>query len=297
MRTQQKTRCTLQLRRELSTLKPKGSPVIDRLAPSQRPRQWAVMRQKSRDLLFIHWPIRPESLRPLIPAPLDLDLFEGTAYVGLVPFTMTGVRPIGLPAVWGLSNFHETNVRTYVRLGDRDPGVWFFNLEAANSIAVSLARHLFHLPYHYARMFLEHESDRSGGDPSSILYCGTGAGPGPCRRRIRFARRPSVPFIRPAPAPSSTSSSSATFSSPSGKADCIKGGFTIRPIPYNRQTFSLSTKRCWRPQASNALTQPLSPIFARRKRRSISTLPCMIASILTSRTRTPYPIAHRLAVS
>jgi uncharacterized protein YqjF (DUF2071 family) len=153
--------------------------VIDRLAPSQRPHQWAVMRQKWRDLLFIHWPISPESLRPLIPAPLELDLFEGTAYVGLVPFTMTGVRPVGLPAVAGLSNFHETNVRTYVRVGDRDPGVWFFNLEAANSIAVWLARHLFHLPYHYARLFLEHESIGSGGQPPSILYAGTRRWPGP----------------------------------------------------------------------------------------------------------------------
>jgi hypothetical protein len=137
------------------------------------------MRQKWRDLLFIHWPISPESLRPLIPAPLDLDLFEENAYVGLVPFTMTGVRPIGLPAVAGLSNFHETNLRTYVRVGDRDPGVWFFNLEAANSIAVWLARHLFHLPYHYARMFLEHESIGSGDHSPSILYSGTRRWPGP----------------------------------------------------------------------------------------------------------------------
>jgi uncharacterized protein len=155
------------------------SPVIDRLAPTQRPRQWVVMRQKWRDLLFIHWPINPEALRPLIPAPLELDLFEGNAYVGLVPFTMTGVRPVGFPAVAGLSSFHETNVRTYVRLADRDPGVWFFNLEAANSIAVLLARRLFHLPYHYARMFLEHESTPRPLERSSILYAGTRRWPGP----------------------------------------------------------------------------------------------------------------------
>ena len=153
--------------------------MIDRLIPTHRPRQWAVMRQQWRDLLFIHWPINPEALRPLIPSQLELDLFEGTAYVGLVPFTMTGVRPVGLPAVAGLSSFHETNVRTYVRLADRDPGVWFFNLEAANSIAVVLARRLFHLPYHYARMFLEHESTASPPAPASILYAGTRRWPGP----------------------------------------------------------------------------------------------------------------------
>jgi uncharacterized protein len=153
--------------------------VIDRLAPAQRPLERAVMRQKWRDLLFIHWPITPEALQPLIPAPLELDLFDGTAYVGLIPFTMTGVRPVGLPAVAGLSSFHETNVRTYVRLADRDPGVWFFNLEAANRIAVFLARRLFHLPYHYARMFLEHESPGSAGDQTTILYAGTRRWPGP----------------------------------------------------------------------------------------------------------------------
>ena len=143
--------------------------MIDRLAPSQRPLERAVMRQKWRDLLFIHWPIDPEALRPFIPAPLELDLFEGMAYIGLVPFTMTGVRPVGLPAVAGLSSFHETNVRTYVRLPDRDPGVWFFNLEAASSIAVRLARCLFHLPYHYARMFLEQESAAPDGSLTGVL--------------------------------------------------------------------------------------------------------------------------------
>ncbi len=171
------------------------------------------MRQKSRDLLFIHWPISPESLQPLIPAPLELDLFEGKAYVGLVPFTMTGVRPVGLPAVAGLSNFHETNVRTYVRVGDRDPGVWFFNLEAANAIAVWLARHLFHLPYHYARMFLEHESTGPGGQPPSILYSGTSAaGAVPASYSIRAT--PSARSNLPVLAPSSTFSSNATSSSP-----------------------------------------------------------------------------------
>jgi len=154
-------------------------PAIDRLAPTRRPPQFAVMRQKWRDLLFIHWPVNPDVLRPLIPSRLELDLFEGTAYVGLVAFTMTGVRPVGLPAVAGLSSFHETNLRTYVRLADRDPGVWFFNLEAANAIAVRLARSLFHLPYHYSRMFLEHESAPGPCEPTSILYAGTRRWPGP----------------------------------------------------------------------------------------------------------------------
>jgi uncharacterized protein len=157
------------------------------------------MRQKWRDLLFLHWPINPGALRPLIPSQLELDLFEETAYVGLVPFTMTGVRPVGLPAIAGLSSFHETNVRTYVRLADRDPGVWFFNLEAANSIAVLLARRLFHLPYHYARMFLEHESNTRPDEPATILYAGTRRWPGPLPASYSVRATPVGP-IHPAPA-------------------------------------------------------------------------------------------------
>lgn len=165
--------------------------MIDRLAPAQRPHDRAVMRQEWRDLLFIHWPIDPEAVRPLIPAPLELDLFEGTAYIGLVPFAMTGVRPVGLPAVAGLSSFYETNVRTYVRLADRDPGVWFFSLDAANSIAVRLARRFFHLPYHYAHMFLEYEGRATAQEPVSILYAGTRRWPGPLAASYLIRATPS----------------------------------------------------------------------------------------------------------
>jgi hypothetical protein len=154
---------------------------IDRLSAARRPNRWAVMRQKWRDLLFVHWAVSPQEIRPLVPPQLDLDLFEGAAYIGLVPFTMTGVRPVGLPPVWGLSSFHETNLRTYVRMGDRDPGVWFFNLEAANSIAVRVARALFHLPYHRARMFLERErrGNQETTSPATIVYAGVRQWPGP----------------------------------------------------------------------------------------------------------------------
>jgi uncharacterized protein len=168
--------------------------VIHRITPSRRPRQLAVMRQNWRDLLFVHWPIKPEALRPLVNSQLELDLFEGTAYVGLVPFTMTGVRPVGLPAVAWISNFHETNVRTYVRFADCDPGVWFFNLEAASAIAVLLARRLFYLPYHYARMFLEHEPSSQPNEPTAILYAGTRHWPGPLPASYAIRARPEGPI-------------------------------------------------------------------------------------------------------
>jgi uncharacterized protein len=154
---------------------------IDRLSPTRRPKDRPVMRQKWRDLLFLHWAVDAQALRSLIPPQLELDLFEESAYVGLVFFTMSGVRPVGLPPVWGLSSFHETNLRTYVRLRDRDPGVWFFNLEAANSIAVRLARALFHLPYHRARMFMERErpNNQDPTTPTTIVYAGVRQWPRP----------------------------------------------------------------------------------------------------------------------
>src|SRR3954471_4504773 len=84
-----------------------GPDPVDRHAPARRPDDPVVMYQRWRTLLFLHWEVDPAALRPLIPAGLDLDLFDGRAYVGLVPFTMLGVRPRGLPAVRFLSNFHE----------------------------------------------------------------------------------------------------------------------------------------------------------------------------------------------
>ncbi len=114
-----------------------------------------VMRQQWRDLLFLHWEVSPAQLRALLPAELTLDTFEGKAYVGLVPFTMRNVHPIWSPSIPPLSHFHETNVRTYAQCKGHDPGVWFFSLDAANAIAVQIARAWFKLPYYYARMEMQ----------------------------------------------------------------------------------------------------------------------------------------------
>ena len=172
---------------------------IDRISPTREPDRWPVMRQSWRELLFLHWPIRPDQLRPLVPPQLDLDLFEGTAYVGLVPFTMTGVRPVGLPPVRGISNFHETNVRTYVHRDGRDPGVWFFSLDAANRLAVYLARTFFHLPYYHARMFLDREPAARPNDPRPILYAGVRGRPDPLPASYLIRATPTGP-VQPAPA-------------------------------------------------------------------------------------------------
>ncbi|MCX6609736.1 MAG: DUF2071 domain-containing protein [Acidobacteria bacterium] len=110
-----------------------------------------VMTQWWRDLLFAHWPVPPSMLRPIIPASLELDTFDNQAWVAVVPFRMTGVRPRLTPALPWISHFAELNVRTYVRYKSK-PGVYFWSLEASNPVAVAAARTLFHLPYMNATM-------------------------------------------------------------------------------------------------------------------------------------------------
>lgn len=109
------------------------------------------MKQTWHDLLFAHWPIPPDQLRPLVPAQLPLDTFDSQCWVGVVPFWMSGVRARGLPPLPGLSRFPELNVRTYVTYNGK-PGVYFFSLDATNFPAVWAARTFFHLPYFHAAM-------------------------------------------------------------------------------------------------------------------------------------------------
>ena len=111
------------------------------------------------DLLFMHWPVDASVLRPLVPQSLAIDTFEGQAWIAVVPFRMTAVRPRLVPSLPGVSAFLELNVRTYVTADDR-PGVWFFSLDAASRAAVRAARWLFHLPYFDARMDLARQGER-----------------------------------------------------------------------------------------------------------------------------------------
>ncbi len=119
--------------------------------PYPAPITKTIMYQSWHDLLFMHWPIDVSALRPHIPAGLGIDTFEGQAWIAVVPFRMSNIHPQGLFPVPWLSAFAELNVRTYV-IRDGKPGVWFFSLEAANPVAVSLARTFFKLPYFNAKM-------------------------------------------------------------------------------------------------------------------------------------------------
>jgi hypothetical protein len=117
-----------------------------------------VMAQVWHDLLFAHWPVDASSLRSRMPAGVELDLFGGQAWLGVVPFRMSGVRARLLPVLPGLSSFPELNVRTYAIAGGRR-GVVFLSLDAANALAVAAARRFFHLPYHRADMTCRSEGD------------------------------------------------------------------------------------------------------------------------------------------
>ena len=130
----------------------------DRLLVRTPPPGQPVMYQNWGSLLFLHWPLPAESLRPLIPKPLALDTFDGAAWIGITPFTMWGIRAAFLPPIPVLSESHELNVRTYVHL-DGVPGIWFFSLDASNAVATLGARLTFHLPYFHARMRLERRND------------------------------------------------------------------------------------------------------------------------------------------
>jgi uncharacterized protein YqjF (DUF2071 family) len=120
-----------------------------------------MWRQTWHDLLFAHWPVPVSAVRPLVPRWLNIQEYEGTSWVGLVPFRMTGVTLRGVRPLPWISRFPEMNLRLYVEYQDK-PGVWFVSLDAARIPAVMTARLLAHLPYFAARMKVAHEGETVG---------------------------------------------------------------------------------------------------------------------------------------
>lgn len=132
---------------------------------SHRPRplpggRWAIS-QRWNDLLFVHWRLAPSLLAPVLPEWLEVDTYQGSGWLGAVPFWLDRVKIRNVPSVPGVRRFPDLNLRTYVR--DKftgTPGVYSFSMDASNLIAVGVARTLYHLPYHWAEMRLEERSDR-----------------------------------------------------------------------------------------------------------------------------------------
>lgn len=132
----------------------------ERMRMRERPPERPVMRELWRHLGFLHWPVAPEALDRLLPPGLDVDTFRDVAYVGIVPFTIPLTRAAFWPGLPLAPAFHEINLRTYVHRGGRDPGVWFFSLDAASRLAVAGARTGYRLPYFHARIRMA----ESGGE-------------------------------------------------------------------------------------------------------------------------------------
>jgi uncharacterized protein len=154
------------------------------------PQPW-VMRMIWHNLLFMHWPVSSDALRRYIPPTLAIDTFDGSAWIGVVPFRMRGVVPRMVPPVPYLSAFPELNVRTYVS-AEGKPGVWFFSLDAGNPIAVEAARNAFHLSYYNARM-----SCRTTGDAVEYSSVRTHRNAAPAAFRGRYRPTGAAYFAQP----------------------------------------------------------------------------------------------------
>lgn len=142
--------------------------------------RWASS-QRWNDLLFAHWPVPAAAISALLPAGLEADAFQGSAWLGMVPFWLDRIKIRGVPPLPGMRGFPDLNLRTYVR--DRatgEQGIYCFSLDASNLLAVAAARLVFHLPYHWAEMRLEQGSGREFSFYS----------------RRRFSPRPAVFSVR-----------------------------------------------------------------------------------------------------
>lgn len=144
-----------------------------------------IQAQTWEHLLFAHWRVSEDALREHVPAELELDSFDGSHWLGITPFRLTGLRLRGTFPVPGLSSFLELNVRTYVTYEGK-AGIWFFSLDAESRLAVEAARRLYRLPYQHARMnavrrggWIDYSSARLDGSHSfSASFRPTGP-PGP----------------------------------------------------------------------------------------------------------------------
>jgi hypothetical protein len=122
------------------------------------PRAW-TMGQTWEDLLFAHWSVPVSAMREHVPAELEVEQYDGSAWLTVTPFHLTGLRARGTLPLPGVSSFLELNVRTYVRAADGKPGIWFFSLDAASRLAVEVARRTYKLPYFHARMSATHRGE------------------------------------------------------------------------------------------------------------------------------------------
>ncbi len=148
------------------------------------------MRQRWRAVTFVHWRCEPAAVQRVLPSGLEVQVYDGSAWVGLVAFRMDGVRPPGLPAVPWLSSFPETNVRTYVRGPGGGAGIWFLSLDATRLAAVMAGRAGYGLRYHWSAMRVEVAEDR-------VVYESRRRWPGPRGAGCRLGLAVGGPLVDP----------------------------------------------------------------------------------------------------
>ena len=148
-----------------------------RIALTRKPADRSpVMFQRWAHLLFLHWRVDPDMIQATLPPGLFVDTYDKEAWLGIVPFFMEGLRPRFCPAVPGISNFLELNLRTYVHDSHGRPGVWFYSLDANQALAVKIAQTVFSLPYRHAKMEaktdmpIELHSTRTGQPRQTFIY-------------------------------------------------------------------------------------------------------------------------------
>lgn len=164
--------------------------LADYISLRERPKGKAVMHQNWRELLFLHFAVEPGVVQTLLPAGLTVDTYSDRAWIGLVLFRMEGIRTRKGPTAPWLSAFPETNVRTYVHREGREPGVWFFSLDAARWLACRFARQFFGLPYYHSIMSVI----RSG--PEIGYTISRQGNPGVCAE-VRAKIWENIPFPEP----------------------------------------------------------------------------------------------------
>jgi uncharacterized protein len=156
--------------------------------PWSLPRKPWVQGQGWQRLLFIHYRVSADSLARLIPEGLSVETFDRSAWLGVTPFQLTGLRAEGTPPLPWLSSFPELNVRTYLTDGAK-PGIWFFSLDAASAVAVRGARRFYHLPYFQANMQIKTNGDET------LFFSDRTSDEGPARFRATY--RPTGPRFQP----------------------------------------------------------------------------------------------------
>ena len=139
-----------------------------------------LLRAAWETLAFVHWRVAPEQVQPLLPEGLTVDTYDGDAWVGLVPFVMADIRPLGVRVLPSrMARSPETNLRTYVRGPDGRDGVWFLSLDIGSGALAGVLRGAVGAPYQKGHLTVEHRGD-------SVVYAGKRGGGGPSYRlRVR----------------------------------------------------------------------------------------------------------------